>query len=68
VGGNCHTERCEQTGVMRHVYGPHIFHTDKEEVWQYVNRFAEMMPRGVSRGVYPQAMGAQSGGVALEYS
>ncbi len=44
VGGNCHTERCEQTGVMRHVYGPHIFHTDKEEVWQYVNRFAQMMP------------------------
>lgn len=29
---------------MVHVYGPHIFHTDSEEVWSYVNRFATMMP------------------------
>ncbi|RMD46505.1 MAG: FAD-dependent oxidoreductase, partial [Alphaproteobacteria bacterium] len=27
VGGNCHTERDAETGVMVHVYGPHIFHT-----------------------------------------
>ncbi|MBE2894792.1 UDP-galactopyranose mutase [Spirabiliibacterium falconis] len=44
VAGNCHSQRDEQTGVMVHVYGPHIFHTDNERVWQYVNRFAEMMP------------------------
>ena len=29
---------------MVHVYGPHIFHTDDEEVWQYVNRFLEFKP------------------------
>jgi len=29
---------------MVHVYGPHIFHTDNEEVWSYINRFATMMP------------------------
>lgn len=44
VAGNCHTERDAGTGVMVHVYGPHIFHTDDEEVWAYVNRFARFMP------------------------
>ncbi|MCJ8138312.1 UDP-galactopyranose mutase [Falsirhodobacter halotolerans] len=44
VAGNCHTERDADTGVMVHVYGPHIFHTDDEEVWDYVNRFATFLP------------------------
>jgi UDP-galactopyranose mutase len=29
---------------MVHVYGPHIFHTDDTEVWDYVNRFASFRP------------------------
>ncbi|WP_417259510.1 UDP-galactopyranose mutase [Celeribacter sp.] len=44
VGGNCHTERDPETGVMVHVYGPHIFHTDDAEVWDYVNGFETFMP------------------------
>jgi UDP-galactopyranose mutase len=44
IGGNCHTERDAETGVMVHVYGPHIFHTDDEEVWNYVNAFTNFMP------------------------
>ena len=44
VAGNCHTERDGDTGVMVHVYGPHIFHTDDEEVWAYVNRHARFLP------------------------
>ncbi len=44
IGGNCHTERDAATGVMVHVYGPHIFHTDDVEVWDYVNRFAHFRP------------------------
>jgi UDP-galactopyranose mutase len=44
VAGNCHTERCPDTGVMVHVYGPHIFHTDDAGVWAYVQRFARFMP------------------------
>lgn len=44
VGGNCHTARDVDTGVMLHVYGPHIFHTDDDAVWDYVNRFASFMP------------------------
>lgn len=41
IAGNCHTERDRETDVMIHVYGPHIFHTDDEEVWAYVNRYAK---------------------------
>ncbi|MFG6539365.1 UDP-galactopyranose mutase [Sulfitobacter sp. CS16] len=44
VAGNCHTVRDAETGVMVHVYGPHIFHTDDEEVWNYVNKFETFMP------------------------
>ena len=44
VGGNCHTERDADTDVMVHSYGPHIFHTDDQEVWEYVNGFANFQP------------------------
>lgn len=44
IAGNCHTERDAESGVMMHVYGPHIFHTDDQEVWNYVNGFEEFVP------------------------
>lgn len=44
AAGNCHTERCPETGVLVHVYGPHIFHTDDAGVWDYVNRFETFRP------------------------
>jgi len=44
VAGNCHTKRDTKTGVNVHVYGPHIFHTDDMQVWDYVNGFATFMP------------------------
>ncbi len=44
IAGNCHTERDPETGVMVHRYGPHIFHTDDEEVWDYVQGFMRFMP------------------------
>jgi len=40
IAGNCHSERDAETGVMVHQYGAHVFHTSNEDVWQYVNRFA----------------------------
>ncbi|MGA0793069.1 MAG: UDP-galactopyranose/dTDP-fucopyranose mutase family protein [Ilumatobacteraceae bacterium] len=43
VAGNCHTQR-HDSGVMVHVYGPHIFHTQHEEVWNYVQRFGTFKP------------------------
>ena len=44
IGGNCHTKRDEATGVMVHEYGPHIFNTDKKEIWDFVNSFVEFKP------------------------
>ena len=44
IAGNCYTERDEKTNVMVHSYGPHIFHTDNEEVWEYVNSHTEFKP------------------------
>ena len=37
VGGNTYTE--DVGGIPVHRYGAHIFHTDDEEVWNYVQRF-----------------------------
>ncbi|MCH4249003.1 MAG: UDP-galactopyranose mutase [Acinetobacter populi] len=44
IAGNCYTERDKNTNVMQHVYGPHIFHTSDEEVWNYVNKHGEFIP------------------------
>ena len=41
VAGNCHTARDPASGILLHIYGPHIFHTDDDEVWSYVNRYME---------------------------
>ncbi len=39
IGGNIYTEKIE--GINVHKYGAHIFHTSNEEVWNYINQFAE---------------------------
>lgn len=39
IGGNCYTETKHNIDV--HVYGPHIFHTSNEMVWEYMNRFTK---------------------------
>ena len=39
IAGNVYTEEVE--GIHVHKYGAHIFHTNDEEVWNYVNRFAK---------------------------
>lgn len=41
VAGNCHTAEDPATGIMVHRYGPHIFHTDDEDIWQFMQRFGE---------------------------
>ena len=40
IAGNAYTE--DAGGVTVHRYGAHIFHTDDEEVWAFVSRFARM--------------------------
>ena len=37
IGGNVYTEKV--AGIDVHKYGAHIFHTNNQEVWDYVNRF-----------------------------
>jgi len=44
VAGNCYTERDQESDVLVHTYGPHIFHTDDKEVWDYVNEWVEFKP------------------------
>lgn len=39
IGGNIYTE--ERDGINVHLYGAHIFHTSKREIWDYINQFAE---------------------------
>ncbi len=39
IGGNIYTELKENINV--HKYGAHIFHTSNEDVWKYMNQFAE---------------------------
>jgi len=39
IGGNCYTENIG--GIDIHKYGPHIFHTNNNEIWSYVNRFTK---------------------------
>ena len=40
IGGNTYDEK-DGYGVLIHKYGPHIFHTKKKEVFEYLSRFAE---------------------------
>ncbi|MDR2415833.1 MAG: NAD(P)-binding protein [Candidatus Peribacteria bacterium] len=40
MGGNCY-DYYDENGILIHKYGPHIFHTDNEEVRKYVNQFSE---------------------------
>lgn len=40
IGGNCYDGKDEH-GVLIHWYGPHIFHTNNKEVYEYLSRFTE---------------------------
>jgi UDP-galactopyranose mutase len=58
IGGNCYSARDASTGIMEHVYGPHIFNTSNAEVWNYIRRFCTMGPyinrvkASTSRGIF----------------
>lgn len=39
IAGNIYTESI--SGIQVHKYGAHIFHTSDQEVWEYINQFAE---------------------------
>lgn len=43
VAGNCY-DYIDENGVLVSKYGAHLFHTNHEDVWKYVNRFAIWYP------------------------
>jgi UDP-galactopyranose mutase len=43
VGGNAYDEPNE-AGILYHRYGPHIFHTNSEQVRDYLSQFTEWRP------------------------
>lgn len=40
IGGNAY-DTYNEDGILIHKYGPHIFHTNSREVFQYLSRFTE---------------------------
>lgn len=40
IGGNAH-DFYNEAGILVHKYGPHIFHTNSSEVWDYVSQFTK---------------------------
>lgn len=40
IGGNAH-DVYNEAGLLIHQYGPHIFHTNSREVFQYLSQFTE---------------------------
>jgi UDP-galactopyranose mutase len=42
VGGNLAEEKIE--GTLVHKHGPHIFHTNYKEVWEFLNKFTTFQP------------------------
>jgi UDP-galactopyranose mutase len=43
IGGNAYDE-CDEAGILYHKYGPHIFHTNSEQVVEYLSQFTEWRP------------------------
>jgi UDP-galactopyranose mutase len=40
IGGNCY-DYIDENGILMNKYGAHLFHTNDEDVWKYVNEFSE---------------------------
>jgi UDP-galactopyranose mutase len=43
IGGNCY-DYYNEHGILVSKYGPHLFHTNFEDVWEYVNKFSKWRP------------------------
>jgi len=54
IGGNAY-DYYDENGVLVHKYGPHIFHTNAEHVWQYLSQFTQW------RSYYHEVLGVVDG-------
>lgn len=43
IGGNAY-DHYDDAGILVHRYGPHIFHTNSQEIFQYLSQFTEWRP------------------------
>ncbi|MEI9892109.1 MAG: NAD(P)-binding protein [Caulobacteraceae bacterium] len=43
IGGNAYDHK-DAAGVLMHKYGPHIFHTNSQEIVSYLSRFTRWRP------------------------
>jgi len=43
IGGNAY-DYLDEHGILVHKYGPHIFHTNSSQVWDYLSRFTDWLP------------------------
>ncbi|AWH86567.1 UDP-galactopyranose mutase [Flavobacterium album] len=43
IAGNCY-DYTDENGILVSKYGAHLFHTNEEQVWEYVNKFADWYP------------------------
>jgi UDP-galactopyranose mutase len=43
IGGNAFDHH-DESGILVHKYGPHIFHTNSKEVYEYLSRFTDWRP------------------------
>ena len=43
IAGNCY-DYIDENGILVSKYGAHLFHTNEEDVWQYVNQFNDWYP------------------------
>ncbi len=43
IAGNCF-DYIDENGILVSKYGAHLFHTNEEEVWKYVNQFSDWYP------------------------
>ena len=41
IGGNCFSYEYEDTNIIVHKYGTHIFHCSDKTTWDYINKFGE---------------------------
>ena len=39
IGGNCYDYKEPETNILINKYGAHLFHTNNETVWNYINSF-----------------------------
>jgi UDP-galactopyranose mutase len=57
VGGNAY-DRHNEAGILIHQYGPHIFHTNSQEIVDYLSRFTSWRP-------YEHRVRAHTGGLLV---